>query len=188
MQGTRIAIGSLVVLSLLALPATTFGQETEQPPVDPNLPVFVTWKGAPDYFFPVDVPTEAHAWGERTGGGVHVSLKASDPRVSGEQITVSIEDSSISNDAAVLGRNTSLMRIENEEGAWQGPVTWVILADYLDVQNGWLTGEGAYEGLSFFYSYYDDTASDVHTGQGVIWPGPPPPIPDVSLLDADPLD
>ena len=188
MQGTRTAIGSLVVLSLLALPATTFGQEAEQPPVDSNLPVYVTWEGAFGYSFPIDVPDEVHAWGERTGVGVHVILKASDPRVSGEQVWASVHDSSTTEDPDGPGRSTTLTRIENEAGAWQGPITEVTLADYLTVQYGWLTGEGTYDGLSFFYSYHDDTASDVRNGQGVIWPGPPPPIPVAPLLDADPLD
>ena len=189
MQGTRIAIGSLLAVSLLALPASTLGQTSEQVTVDAGAPVYVTWKGAADYWFAGAMPeAEVHAWGERGYDALHVSMTASDPRVSGEQIIVSIVDSPASEEAGDLGRSTELVRIENAEGAWQGSVTSVLFPDYLWVQNGWLTGEGAYEGLSYFYSYHDDTASDIHTGQGMIWPGPPPPVPDAALLDADPLN
>jgi hypothetical protein len=188
MQGTRSAVGILAALCLLALPATASGQTSEQAAVDTDVPVYVTWEGAPDYWFSVDMPAEVHAWGERGYQGLRVSMAASDQRVSGEQITVAVEDSASSEEAVDLGRGTRLMRIENAEGAWQGPVTAVSLPDGLWVRYGWLTGEGAYEGLSYFYSYHDDTASDVHHGQGMIWPGEPPTVPDPALLDADPLN
>ena len=186
MQGTRSAIASLVALSLVALPATTLGQASEGAAVDADAPVFVTWEGGLDYFFTVDVPEEVLPWGERGHSGLHVSFKASDPRVSGEQISVGLYDYPVIE--ADGGRGTQVVRIENADGAWQGPVTSVDFPSDLTVEHGWLTGEGAYEGLSFFYSYHDDTASDVHTGQGMIWPGEPPPVPDAALLDADPLD
>lgn len=186
MQGIRSAIGSLLAVTLVALPATALGQSSDQAVVETDAPVHVTWEGVLDYNFGVDVPEEEFPWGERGHSGVHVSFKASDPRVSGEQIIVSVDDyPAIEADG---GRHSLLVRIENADGAWQGPVTGVDLPDYLVVESGWLTGEGDYEGLSFFYSYHDDTASDIHTGQGMIWPGEPPPPPDAALLDADPLD
>ncbi len=165
MQGTRPAIGSLVALSLLVLPATALGQTSERVAVDTNTPVYLTWEGALDYGFSVGVPAEVHDWGERDHDGLRITFKASDPRVSGEQTAVYSGDSS-SAERGDLGRGTALVRIENADGAWQGPVTVVDLPDYMTIENGWLTGEGAYEGLSFFYSYHDDTASDVHTGEG----------------------
>ena len=186
MQGTRSAIASLVVLSLVALPATTLGQASEQSPIDTDVPVYVTWEGAPDYFFSVDVPEEVFPWGERALDGVHVSIKASDPRVSGEQIIVGASDYPVIE--ADGGRGTSLVRIENADGAWQGPVIEVDMPDNLVIRYGWLMGEGDYEGLSYFTSYHDDTYSDVRNGQGMIWPGEPPLVPDAALLGADPLD
>ena len=185
MQGTRSAIGSLLALTLLALPATTLGQTSDQAMDDTDAPVYVTWEGAPDYFFSLDVPEVKFPWGERGHNGLVVSFKASDPRVSGEQTIVSTTDYPVIE--ADGGRHTLLVRIENADGAWQGPVTGVDLPDNLVVESGWLTGEGGYEGLSFFYSYHSDTASDVHQGQGVIWPGEPPSPPDAALLDEDPL-
>jgi len=188
MQGTRSVLGSLLALSLLALPATASGQTSEGATVDGDAPVYVTWRGTYDYEFGVDVPEEEFPWGERGHSGLHVSMNASDSRVSGEQIFVFVDDIAASEEAGDLGRSTIFVRIENAEGAWQGPLTAVMFPDNLSVESGWLTGEGAYEGLSYFYSYHDDTASDIHTGQGVIWPGEPPPIPDAALLQADPLD
>ena len=64
-------------------------------------------------------------------------------------------------------RQTSLVRIENDEGAWQGPLTNVFLPDETWIQYGWLTGEGAYEGLSFFTSFRGDQGVSHHIGEGV---------------------
>ena len=87
-------------------------------------------------------------------------------------------------------RHTSLVRIENDAGAWQGPLTNVFLPDqFLPdqpwVQYGWLKGEGAYEGLkSFFTSFRGHAGDPHHIGEGMSGRGDPPPVPDPALLEA----
>ena len=77
-----------------------------------------------------------------------------------------------------------LRRIENDDGAWQGPLTEVRFADGTVVNYGWLEGEGAYEGLSFFTSWHGPSGTRIRKGEGLIWPGDPPPAPDPALLEA----
>jgi|GEM_PF-3185818 len=189
MRTARTIAGSVLTLSLLAVPCGTAGQSSDELPADGNedaAPVHVTWTGAYGWSFPVDQPDEVFPWGIREHTGWHLSSYTSDdPRISGEVTYLGATDSPSSPEAGDLARETQLMRIENELGAWQGPVTVVVFPDYLQVSYGWLKGEGAYEGLYYFTSYYDDTASDIHKGQGVIWPGEPPPVPDASLLAAE---
>jgi hypothetical protein len=188
MRSTRMLAGIALILSVVALPGGAMGQSADDRPADGDTtPVYVTWTGAYGYSFPLDVEPVDFPWGTRTFQGIHVTQTADDPRVSGEVIELIVGDGELlPTKPDQVSRFTSLMRIENDEGAWQGPLTTVLLPDYLQITYGWLKGEGAYEGLSFFTSYRDDTASDIHKGEGMIWPGDPPPVPDPTLLDAAP--
>jgi len=176
MRTARTVVASVLTLSLLAVPGGAAGQSDDETALAANE------AAAP----PVDQPDEVFPWGIREHTGLHLSSYTSDdPRISGEVTYLGATDSPSSPEAGDLARETQLMRIENELGAWQGPVTVVVFPDYLQVSYGWLKGEGAYEGLYYFESYYDDTASDIHEGQGMIWPGEPPPVPDPALLASE---
>ena len=182
MRSTRTFVGLVLTLSLLAVPIGATGQSSDEAPVDANAatePVYVTWSG--DYAGWLDVPGETEYFPGcfRMFEGNRATQTSEDPRISGEYTTVYIVDR-----AGVDRRHTSLVRIENDEGAWQGPLTNVFLPDQLWVQYGWLKGEGAYEGLSFFTSGQFDAGDPRHEGEGMIWPGDPPPEPDPGLLEA----
>jgi len=182
MRSARTSFGIILTLGLLAVPVGATGQSADEAPADDNEttePVYVTWSG--DFAGFLDVPGEPvqFPWGFRMLEGNRATQTSEDPRISGEYTSVYFTDR-----AGVDRRETSLVRIENDEGAWQGPVTDVFLPDSLWIQYGWLKGEGAYEGLSFFTSGQFDAGSPYHSGQGMIWPGDPPPVPDAALLEA----
>ncbi|MFO7531736.1 MAG: hypothetical protein R6W93_04690 [Candidatus Limnocylindrales bacterium] len=111
-------------------------------------------------------------------------MTSENPRISGDYTIVYLGDGPFPAESGQSSRFTSLVRIENDEGAWQGPLTIVWLPDLTWVEQGWLKGEGAYEGLSFFTSFRGSAESPSHVGEGVIWPGDPPPEPDAALLEA----
>ena len=190
MRSIRTSAALVLILSLMALPGGAMGQSADEVPGDSDggtAPVYVTWTGAYGYGFPVDIEPEEFPWGTRTYEGIASTQTADDPRVSGEVVELMVGEGELMQmKVDDVGRYTVLMRIENDEGAWQGPVTTVLLPDYLQISYGWLKGEGAYDGLSYFHSYRDDTASDIHKGDGMIWPGDPPPTPDPALLDSAP--
>ena len=182
MRSARTSFGIILTLGLLAVPVGATGQSADEAPADDNEatePVHVTWTG--DFAGWVDVPGEPEQfpWGFRMFEGNRATQTSEDPRISGECTAVYLVDR-----AGVDRRHTSLARLENGEGAWQGPLTNVFLPDQRWVQYGWLKGEGAYEGLSFFTSGQFDAGSHTHTGEGMIWPGDPPPAPDAALLEA----
>ena len=187
MRSARTFFGIILTLSLLALPGGATGQSSDATPVDDNAatePVYVTWSG--DYAGWLDVPGETEDFPGffRMFEGNRATQTSEDPRISGEYTSVYLVDRT-----GADRRHTSLVRLENDEGAWQGPLTNVFLPDQLQpdqlwVQYGWLKGEGAYEGLSFFTSGQFDGGSASHEGQGMIWPGDPPPVPDSALLEA----
>jgi len=187
MRSARTSFGIILTLSLLALPIGATGQSSDAAPVDGNEatePVYVTWSGV--YAGDLDVPGEPQQfpWGSREYHGNRAIQTSEDPRISGDYTIVYLGDGPWPAREGESSRFTSLVRIENDEGAWQGPLTIVWLPDLTWVEQGWLKGEGAYEGLSFFTSFRGSAESPSHVGEGVIWPGDPPPAPDVALLEA----
>jgi hypothetical protein len=187
MRSARTSFGIILTLSLLALPIGATGQSSDAAPVDENEatePVYVTWSG--DFAEFLDVPGEPQQfpWGSRDYYGNRAFQTSEDPRISGFYTIVYLGDGPWPAQAGESSRFTSLVRIENDGGAWQGPVTDVWSPDGVWLQYGWLKGEGAYEGLSFFTSFRGSTDDAHHDGEGVIWPGDPPPAPDVALLEA----
>jgi hypothetical protein len=191
MRAARTSIGIILTLSLLALPLGATGQSSDEAPAGDNEatePVYVTWSGYAVDMDELSVPGEPETfpWGSREYIWMRARQSSEDPRISGDHTSVAVGEGGIPPATADrLGRFTSLVRIENDEGAWQGPVTDVFLPDSLWIQYGWLKGEGAYEGLSFFTSGEFAAGSPSHSGQGMIWPGDPPPVPDPALLEAE---
>lgn len=112
----------------------------------------------------------------RVRGNVLVTLEqSSDPRVSGRgTITVNFDAYP---DAAGMPGATQVrfgeMRLENDGGAWSGRFAGT-LANGSFVQTYWLEGEGAYEGLSYVVTAGGN--GNVWLSQGLIFPGPIPPL------------
>ena len=182
MRSARTPIGIVLTLSLLALPASAVGQSSDAAPADDNEstePVYVTWSG--DFAGMLDMPGEPEVFPGyyRALEGNRATQTSDDPRIRGEATYVYLVDRNLAD-----RRHTSLMRLENDDGAWQGQLTNVFLPDQVWVQYGWLKGEGAYEGLSFFTSFRGSSTGSRHLGEGMIWPGDPPPAPDPALLES----
>lgn len=111
-------------------------------------------------------------------------VDVADPRIRGEALqTIRIEDVP----EAGLQRSVGVMRLENPWGAWEGSINGVRYPDGTEIECGWLAGEGAYAGFSYFHSTRDHPAEAERVLEGAIWPGEPPSMPDPSLLQADPL-
>jgi len=182
MRSARTSFGIILTLGLLAVPVGATGQSADEAPADDNEttePVYVTWSGTSAGMLDVPGEPEQFPGYSRLVEGNRAIQTSEDPRISGVVTYVYVVDW-----AGVDRRHTSLARLENGEGAWQGPLTNVFLPDQRWVQYGWLKGEDAYEGLSFFTSGQFDSGSHTHTGEGMIWPGDPPPMPDPALLAA----
>lgn len=123
---------------------------------------------------------------EVTGGSERVlRIETDDPRIRGKARQVLAIEESSEND---LVRSSGVMRLENEWGAWDGNVSGVQYPDGTEVEYGWLAGEDAFAGFSYFHSTTNHQAEAERVLEGAIWPDEPPPIPSPSLLQADPLD
>jgi hypothetical protein len=110
---------------------------------------------------------------ERRGTVWAPTITASDPRLEGRVTQRNDQDQYPGPDGPesfVLG--TSTMRIENDEGAWQGSNVYFLVAEEGGAISVVLVGEGAYEGL---YAVLDLT--DWSAIRGVVFPAPPPPAP-----------
>ena len=187
MRSARTSFGIILTLSLLALPIGATGQSSDEAQVDDNEatePAYVTWSGDFADFLYVPREPQQFPWGSREYHGNRAFQTSEDARISGDLTVVYLGDGPWPARAGESSRFTSLVRIENDEGAWQGPLTEVFFPDGVWVEYGWLKGAGAYEGLSFFTSFRGSTSDPHHVGEGVIWPGDPPPAPDAALLEA----
>jgi len=122
---------------------------------------------------------------ETAGGSQRViRIETDDPRIRGQASQVlALEETAETG----LQRSAGVMRLVNDWGAWEGPITGVRYPDGTEIEYGWLTGEGAYAGFSYFHSTRHHSAEAERVLEGAIWPGEPPPMPDPSLLAADPL-
>jgi hypothetical protein len=186
MRSARTLIGTVLALALLGLPGAASAQSSEEPQSADNQtaePVFVTWSGPFQSFLDVPGEQEYFPWGIRGYAGVRAALISDDPRISGRVTDLYFGDGPLRH-TGQPSRWTKLRRIENVDGAWQGPHTEVHFPDGTWVDYGWLEGEGAYEGLSFFTSWRGPWSSSTRKGEGMIWPGDPPPAPDPALMEA----
>jgi hypothetical protein len=92
-----------------------------------------------------------------------------DPRVSGTATIHADIDT-----YKTVGPQSGTYRLENANGAWEGPWTGAGLdaAGLTDV-SGWLVGSGAYKGWTYwFHSRGGGTSPFVV--DGIVYPGPPP--------------
>jgi hypothetical protein len=100
----------------------------------------------------------------------------SDPRFSGVATVIWNQDTVTLPEGP--GEITStLFRLENADGAWEGTVTEMMVGKLFRGSAGWLTGEGAYDGLVAYVALTDSEEI-----RGVIRPddgfGPPAAFPE----------
>lgn len=122
---------------------------------------------------------------DTSGVGYTFPWSTSDPRVSGTATVVVNETDyrfapdalAPTGDAGVI--RTGSLRISNEEGSWDGPITILQLASpSWEHGSGWLTGSGAYDGLSVYFVLENNETIHGHvTAEG------PPPEPELPAAE-----
>ena len=81
-----------------------------------------------------------------------------------------------SDDHGGMGPTWGTLRLENEDGAWEGVVSGYWYAPETRTA-GWLVGEGAYEGLSYYHESVLEHGYLTISMSGIIYPGDPPEDP-----------
>ncbi len=163
-----VLVLALTLLAALAIAVPFAGGTRPAPEMDPTSVLEITGT--------TEVISESEVDGvfERA-----MRVVASDPRASGKARQIAhIEVAP----GVGLQRSTGVMRLENEWGVWEGVVHAARYPDGSELEYGWLAGQDAYEGFSYFHSTRGHAAETERTVEGAIWPGEPPPMPDPSLL------
>ena len=75
---------------------------------------------------------------------------------------------------AGVGPVWGTFRLQNEDGAWEGPFSGMARPDQTRL-SGWLVGEGAYESMSQYRDMIIDHRTTEAVITGLIIPGDPPP-------------
>jgi hypothetical protein len=176
-KGRNIALTCTLAIGLFA--ASALGVAA-QGAADPMAPSFFT--ATPNDWVQDPGVTERREDGAvvGTGEGFTVSLDANDPRISGTA-TMVMNETDYREGARTLAPTgdagsirTLLVRIVNEDGSWEGPLQFLVLDDpeFSDA-SGWLTGSGAYEGLSAYIAWPEILSGGGFHGH-ITAEGPPP--------------
>lgn len=104
------------------------------------------------------------------GGEVVLSDTMNDPRVDGTvTFTFSVDL------YGVAASEWGTMKVENGNGAWEGPCTGGVWAEGAGIAwSCWLTGSGAYDGYTYYKQTQMDTTDLYAKVIGVVYPGDPP--------------
>ncbi|MEW6225702.1 MAG: hypothetical protein AB1627_13850 [Chloroflexota bacterium] len=154
---------------------TPVATPTTAPPVGPMDPAFVKGSAATGPATSVDDGTTREDGELTVVEGVvidAINIMLSDARVSG-RCTQYLN--AIGSTADGVGFQWGTMRIENADGAWEGPwrgAYWDGLQSETDASS-WMVGSGAYEGLTF-YLHFQGHADVPAELVGVILPAGPP--------------
>jgi hypothetical protein len=109
------------------------------------------------------------AWHYRGERWDSITVETTDPRISGSMSAAWDEDSYVLRDGRVAAVQWGFWRIDNDEGFWAGSMTGPAVSDGDSWATAWLTGGGAYQGLSAVLRIRSTGEID-----GVIIPGGPP--------------
>jgi len=174
--------GVLLVAQPFERPSGMPGAATDDPAMAPSF-----FSGTTNDWNTIAAPvSERHDDGvvDGTGGADTFTWIANDPRIAGTA-TMVMNETDYRDAATALAPTgeigvirAAVLRIVNDGGSWEGPLTWLELADPELVSiSGLLTGTDAYEGLSAYvvWSYGTGPGRDLW---GHITPEGPPPVPD----------
>jgi len=127
--------------------------------------------------------TGEDTWDESTAEGYLSKLEMSDPRASGTFTTTILASAEYQPGSEPPGTwpgseaHRAWLAIVNDEGRWSGHGGAVYHPDMGWVVDGWLAGEGPYEGLTLYlHAVRDDYSTPWMDFEGVIFEGPAPPM------------
>lgn len=122
----------------------------------------------------------AETTSQAPGGSVvrSIALESEDPRIEGYARQVL----DVLLDEGGGQRLSGTMRLENDWGAWEGPVDIVRYPTGEELEYASLAGSGAYEGYIYVHTIRHATAEAARSVEGAIWPDEPPAPPDPQLL------
>jgi hypothetical protein len=179
---TRIA-ASVAILALAGSLALVIGPR-ESDPMTPGAPADSSATDVAAFPVTGTAGIKVLENGEDTGDhlrnrlGSNIQMEMSDPRVSGEVRFLHHAD-----DYGRVGVEWGTYRLENDEGAWQGPVSG-FYGPRETRTSGWLAGEGAYEGLTYYLESVIDHGTLIMTINGMVYPGAPPmDFPELSPIE-----
>jgi hypothetical protein len=181
----RVVLASIVAIGLLiGSMAETAAQDGQAEPLAPS---FFSGTVSDDWTYLTEGVREPGSDGVVHYDGYVFSMPwdADDPRISGTalQVTNGTDYREGATSLAAPGYDgivrTANLRIVNDDGSWEGPLSNLQIddLDYFEVTAGWLTGTGAYEGLSAYVVW------DVSNGafRGHITAEGPPLVPDLPV-------
>ena len=180
MNKLRTPIFAAIVLGLLAGSAVGVAA---QDATDPMAPSFFTGDGGLDASYAVETS-------ETRPDGVVVETfvlsarwATNDPRIDGlmtnSGTSLDYREGALSDSPTGLtgAISSSLVRVLNDDGAWEGTLDFLTMQEVGTSQgSGWLVGEGAYEGLMAYVVI--DYNSPCCQMSGHITPEGPPPVPE----------
>jgi hypothetical protein len=149
------------------------------PTVEPLAPAFVSGTGTSTQVAPTASPPGQGNLPSVTGAVIEVATVTSDPRTAGTgTFRLDVDAGS----GQMLGFVSGTLRLDAARGAWQGPCTgasWSGLTPFYDGVAGanvscWLTGSGAYNGLTFYLDYRFAGWESPDELLGIIAPANPP--------------
>lgn len=95
-------------------------------------------------------------------------IEVSDPRMGGSQTFTQNAADYSGNSYPGFGPTWGTMRIEDDDGTWVGDVAGTWTGSGGTWFSGWLTGEGAYEGLVQFYQAEGGSAASIRFSGAII--------------------
>jgi hypothetical protein len=171
MRWTRPGVGALALMAVMLSGAVAAAQDEEAP-----IQTAVSVTGTSTLVGESEPGTATIEDGvaHQRGAVLVTNETSSDERVAGHG-TITLNVDAFTGPEGVLGTTQiryGLMRIENEDGAWEGSFAGR-LSNGRFLQTYWLRGRGDYAGLTYVVTAGGD--GPVWASEGLIYPGSPPP-------------
>ena len=174
MTAALLVIGSLAAGAQSDAPATP---EPTAPALAGDVATWVTGLARWDDTVTFDSEVFLEDGTRSSRGAVYrLTLVTGDPRLDGTMTdTAHFDEFGRPPDHDPLAVLWGTKRIENADGSWEGPATGATGSDGCWTETVWLTGDGAYAGLSAYLHIRNCDEDPAGTVEGMIFPGEVPP-------------
>lgn len=172
MRTMRLSVAGTVILALLG---GLGGVALAQMDTDAEA-VYATWVSDGEVTFDVGSESAAGTVYSSRDGLFDGLVEFSDPRVTGQWTTSPYHQDV--DQASGQGIMWGTLRIENDGGTWEGPMSGIIYAapegEFYTIDS-WLSGDGDYAGYTFYFQEQRDQADNPpQVFRGIIYKGQPP--------------